>query len=339
MTAMKSRQGQLFYLVIVVVLSLGGLFLWRPWADEPSLQAPGDGDVYYIQADPAEGFRWPYYLYVPKSARAKCREGEKIYLLILPNNTGEPSDDLDVHAQAARGKIDQYGDIPARLGTPLLIPIFPRPWEVYMERDLYVHALDRRTLQTERPELRRVDLQLLAMMEDVSARLGQQTCEVSERALMMGFSASGMFANRFTTLHPDRVLAAAVGSPGGWPIAPVAEWQGHELSYPLGVHDIEALTGSPFDLEAYRSVSQLLYIGEQDENDAVDAENRAYVAELFGDTPVERWPHAEKIYRSVGADVEFLIEPGVGHTIGSETWRYQIAFFEKAMVADQTRKE
>jgi pimeloyl-ACP methyl ester carboxylesterase len=298
------------------------------------LYPPTEAQIYRIEADPAEGFSWPYYLYVPDQAEARADRKEAVYLLILPNNTGEPSDDLAVHRQAAREAIDQYWDIPARLGTPLLIPVFPRPWEVERERDLYVHALDRATLQTTEAELGRVDVQLTAMMDDAADRLRQQGWEVNDRALIMGFSASGMFANRFTILHPDRILAAAIGSPGGWPVAPVASWDGNTLNYPLGVNDLMTLTGQPFDLASYQDVRQLFYLGIEDDNDAVDAENRPYLSQLFGSTPVERWPYAEEIYHTTGADVEFRMDDGVGHTISSELWRYQITFFKEAMAAD-----
>ncbi|HML49272.1 MAG TPA: hypothetical protein PKE04_21240, partial [Clostridia bacterium] len=50
-------------------------------------------------------------------------------------------------------------------------------------------------------------------------------------------------ANRFALLHPDRVRAAAIGSPGGWPVAPVAQAEGNDLPYPIGIADVAQLTG------------------------------------------------------------------------------------------------
>ena len=89
--------------------------------------------------------------------------------------------------------------------------------------------------------LARLDLQLLAMVDDARASLGAEDVQTDERFLLQGYSASGMFANRFTALHPDRVMAVASGSPGGWPIAPAAEHQGERLPYPAGVADVEAV--------------------------------------------------------------------------------------------------
>lgn len=329
---MKSKRLVIIFSAILLALGVLSVFLFgQMGSTTTTLQPPTDAQITRVEANPEKGFYWPYYLYVPESAEAKGWKEEPMYLLVFPNNTGEPSDDFAVHDQAAREKIDQVWDIPAHLGTPMLIPVFPRPW------DLYVHALDRSTLQTDVPELQRVDSQLLAMMDDATARLRSRWWKVNDRALIMGFSASGMFANRFTIIHPDRILAAAIGSPGGWPIAPLAEWQGNALNYPLGVNNLQELTGQLFDLETYRAVTQLFFMGDQDGDDAVNAENLQYLSDMFGATPVERWPYAEEIYRAAGANVEFRLVPGIGHTIDSETWRYQIEFLAAAIAADENR--
>ncbi|MBN2051515.1 MAG: hypothetical protein JW760_13775 [Spirochaetales bacterium] len=320
----------LFIIPFIIVL----LVLYIPTqrrSEKQPLQPPTDAQILRFDADPDGGFHWPYYLYLPESTQAVGESGESIYLLVFPNNTGEPADDLTVHDRAAREKIEQFWDIPAHLGTPLLVPVFPRPF------DLYVHALDRATLRADIPELMRIDLQLIAMMEDAADRLRRQGWKVNDQALIMGFSASGMFANRFTLLHPDRILAAAIGSPGGWPIAPWTHWRGNVLDYPLGINDFEELTGEPFDVESFKAIKQLFYLGDQDDNDAVDQDNLAYLSGLFGSLPIERWPYSEEMFLSMNPETEFYIDPGVGHSISSKMWRYQIQFFAGAMAADRNQ--
>ena len=54
------------------------------------------------------------------------------------------------------------------------------------------------------PRFRRIDRQLIAMIDDASAKLAAMDRPVQSRVLMAGFSASGMFTNRFGMLHPDR---------------------------------------------------------------------------------------------------------------------------------------
>ncbi len=57
------------------------------------------------------------------------------------------------------------------------------------------------------------------------------------------------------------VLAAAVGAPGGWPIAPVRQWQGHAFPYPVGVDDLSALACQDFKEKAYREVPHFFFMG------------------------------------------------------------------------------
>ena len=61
------------------------------------------------------------------------------------------------------------------------------------------------------------------LSDDARGRLRAHGTPTDPRVLLQGFSASAMFANRFTVLHPQRVRAATIGSPGGWPIAPVVK--------------------------------------------------------------------------------------------------------------------
>lgn len=164
----------------------------------------------------------------------------------------------------------------------------------------------------------------------------------SERVLMMGFSASGQFTNRFAILHPERILAAAAGSPGGWPLAPVDRWQGEVLNYNVGIADVGALTGINIDIAELRAVPLFLYMGDADTNDSVpysdgtDQDQREQVNRLFGTAPVERWPHAEAIYAAAGMNAAFRLYPGVGHTISSRMFDDVADFFSVHLMPSRT---
>lgn len=283
-----------------------------------------------IAAEPQKGFNWSYYLNVPGSSSSAT-------LLVLPNNTGTPDNNQAVHDEAAKDLAEFATWLAEELKSPVLVPTFPRPltepnidvWKIY------THALDRETLLTEITELQRIDLQLIAMIDDAKEYLSTKGIEVEEKVFIMGFSASGMFTNRFTVLHPERVKAAAIGSPGGWPLAPVSTWQGHTLRYNVGIADLEQLTGQAPDIELFRSVPLLLYIGDQDTNDSVpfndsyDQEDRELINNLFGSTPVSRWPKAKEIYESADCNCQFVLYPGVGHQITHEMEIDIADFFDK----------
>ena len=97
--------------------------------------APVGGVVREIAKSDAKGFHWPYRLYVPKEIRAKR-------LLVLPNNTGFSTDDLELLRLAASCDIARSASMADRLGVPVLIPLFPRPG-TSSDANLYLHALSR----------------------------------------------------------------------------------------------------------------------------------------------------------------------------------------------------
>lgn len=272
--------------------------------------------VQHFEADPVQGYHADFYLYVSPGARRTAQAGGALTLLVQPNNSGTNSDDPAVHRKDAWWMGFERHRLADDLGVALLVPAFVRPAEDW---HIYTHALDRDVLTTPREDLARLDLQLLAMVDRARAALEAEGLASKERFLMQGYSASGMFANRFAVLHPGRLLGVAAGSPGGWPIAPTTHHDGEPLAYPAGIADVEALTGQPFDSVAYRALPQLVVMGTLDDNDALDftdgweAEASAQVERLFGPDPLSRWQMAGDLYRRAGARAEFVLVEGVGH--------------------------
>lgn len=273
-----------------------------------------------VPPDPARGFHWPYLLYIPEAPTSP-------HLFVVPTNTGEGNDEFGFHYDATLQRAGRNAELAERLGLIMLAPVFPRPrtqWQIY------THALDRDTLAAT-PPLGRLDAQLVAMIDDARARLAPR--ELDARVVIGGFSASGMFANRFALLHPDRVAAWAAGSPGGWPVAPHAQWNGAALRWPIGVADVAELTGTPPDLAAFAALPCFVFLGDQDDNDSVpfgdgyDPQDKELVFATFGDTPVTRWPRAVELYEAAGVTCSFRLYPGVGHTMSPDMVRDLLAFF------------
>ncbi len=203
----------------------------------------------------------------------------------------------------------------------MLMPVFPRSetnWRIY------THALDRDTLLTGQKEYSRFDLQLVAMIDHARARLKKEKLRFDKRVLIHGFSASGMFANRFVFLHPGRVKAAAIGSPGGWPIAPAGSYKEKILRYPVGTGDLKTVSGKKLDLKTLRKVPLFVFMGDKDDNDSVpfgdgyETADKDLIFELFGKTPVERWALSQSFYKQAGLNAVFKLYPGIGHMTNRE---------------------
>jgi hypothetical protein len=292
--------------------------------------------VQHFDADSAKGYSADFYLYISPGAKHLAQNNQVVTMLVQPNNSGLNSDDPAPHRRDAWWTGFERRDIANELGIVLLVPAFIRPGEDWQ---IYTHALDRDTLTTERADLKRIDLQLIAMIDHARAELVNMGIQTDERILIQGFSASGMFANRFTILHPERVKAAAIGSPGGWPVAPVASFHGEPLPYPAGISDLELLTNTPFDSASYNAIPQLIYMGSTDDNDSLDytdgwdEEAAQRVDQLFGLDPRSRWEKAQLIYKKAGADAKFLLVDGVGHD-RKKLQTYSTEFFKKVLNAN-----
>lgn len=284
-------------------------------------------------AEPAKGFAWPYVLVTPKPG------GDAVgahTLMVVPPNTGFVTEDVELVRAAVSCQVADQLALADRLGTPILAPLFPRPSAPPPDENLYLHALSRTSLQTPDAKLARVDQQLIAMIDHARERLGRDT---NPRVLITGFSAAGMFANRFAVLHPQRVLAAAIGAPGGWPIAPVATAGGRALPYPVGIADVEALTGAAADVAELRRVRFVFVLGDADRNDAVpyrDAFSPAdekLIMGSFGRTPVARWDAARRLYESAGLQARFKLYRGAGHELTGDMRSDIEATFRAALAA------
>jgi len=150
---------QILFLVLAMTTALYGIAAQEIVVSKiEEINLPGD-DIVEIEADPVRGFNFPFYLFIP----AGIERDDKNYLFVETNNTGTATDDFEVHREKALrlAKRSYPNRIARNLNVPLLVPVFPRPrsnWRAY------THALDRDCMETNEGKLRRLDLQLLAMI-------------------------------------------------------------------------------------------------------------------------------------------------------------------------------
>jgi predicted esterase len=236
-----------------------------------------------IPENPSKGFYWPYYLSIPNSLQ------DPSVLFVEPNNSGYPALDHVFHdAKAAELLYHRTARVNATWGlhVPILVPTFPRSYGIYTQSGNLWLPHDCNC-----PELERADLQLIAMIDDAKERLRSMGHIIGNKVFMNGFSASCGFTGMFTIIHPELTKAAACG--GGLP----------DEYDPQRISTLEALIGSPIDLQSYFNVPLYLYMGDQDSN---------YDADL--------WLLTRQFYESAGARTQLVLYPGVGHTITEQMW-------------------
>ena len=292
------------------------------------------------KSNPEAGFLYDYLLFIPEGTV----KNKKVYLLVEPNNTGFTSDSIEIHREGAVYIATQrsLGNIVSKeLHVPLLVPVFPRP----KNRNLtYTHALDRDAMITNDEDIKRLDLQLLAMVKDARQRLERLEVPVEEKIMMTGFSASGSFVNRFAFLHPEKVKALAAGGLNGILMLPKKSMNNETLNYPLGVNDLEEISGKKPDLTSFKKLPQFLFMGAIDDNDAVpyddaysDEERRVVYATVGKEMQPARWEKCQEIYKTEGVNAIFRTYKEVGHWSTPEINRELINFFSKIIQEEQLR--
>jgi len=304
----------LFLLLVIFVPEIGGKEIKVRAIEKVDLA--GD-DILMIEAQTTKGFNFPCYLFIPSGVD----KDRYVYMLVETNNTGTTSDDLEVHREKALRLVERShaNRMARRLGVPLLVPVFPRPgtnWQAY------THALDIDTLEIEEGKLKRIDLQLTAMIKYSQELLRINGFKINKRVFMHGFSASAKFCNRYSFLHPEMVKAVAAGGVNGLPTLPVREWNECELPFPIGTAGIERFIDKPFNEKAFRQVAHYIYMGYFDRNDTLPSrdawreEEAGIIKKALAEKMMpDRWELSRKIYRQQKLRAQLVTYNGIAHAI------------------------
>lgn len=285
--------------------------------------------IIIIEKQPDKGFYNDYILFIPKGTKLK----KKTFLLVEPNNTGKLTDSIEIHKKHAidLASVSSVGNnISTELRIPLLVPIFPRPASKPLT---YTHALDRDVILEQSTNLKRLDLQLLEMINDSKKVLMALQIEVEDKFFMSGFSASATFTNRFSFLHPNKIQALAIGGFNGELMLPQNEINGNKLNYPLGTNDYEKIVQQKFDFKTYQSIPQMIYMGALDDNDAVQFDDayskkeRKIINDNIGATVQKRYVACQDFYLKSNINVTFKTYENVGHWTTSNMNLEVIKFF------------
>ena len=295
-------------------------------------------NVIKVKKDTAKGFHWPYFLYIPDNIKY-----DPTPVIVIANNTPQPDDNYSVHYNQARSKIIQYKHFSEETGIPLLLCALPRfknemPGAEALQQDAWlisVQSLTRNAMLTNVETLKRIDLQVIAMIEDAGEKLRNKGIKNTGKAIMFGFSSSGSFANRFTILHPELVEMEIAGAPGGWYTLPLASYKGTSLRYQVGIADIEEIAGRSFNKESFSKIPKFFFVGSEDKDDAVPYldsytyEDRITIMELFGKDHLKRYKTIEKIFKENKINHRFKFYKDTGHEISDKAWRDIFNFVEE----------
>jgi len=195
----------------------------------------------------------------------------------------------------------------------ILTAVVPRN---FSER-YYPQGINRNSLEPSTPEFYyRPDLKVNNIISELMNNLTDAGYAPCEKVLVAGFSAGGMWANRYTLLHPERVLAAAIGHAGGWLSMPLVDYNSSLLNWPMGINDFDILTGTSYNkTEILKEVPQFIFIGDLDTSSTYCNEGYPYCDNItiWGTTDPERLESQYEYLNEHDFNVRFKLYEGVSH--------------------------
>ena len=204
----------------------------------------------------------------------------------------------------------------------------------YYPQGINMHSLDPLT-----PDFYyRPDLKVNNIISELISNLTDAGYSPCNKILVAGFSAGGMWSNRYTLLHPERVLAAAMGQAGGWLAMPIAEHNGSTLNWPMGINNFYNLTGTDYSKqELLKDVPQFIFIGDQDTTSTYCEGYPSYQnITIWGDTDPERLEAQSTYLDTNNYTVQFKLYEGIGHSYTSYMKNDLLDFFETAIKETQS---
>ena len=281
----------------------------------PLLSAKGaKGEILTFPKNSKAGFEWGYAIYLPKDIDTS----KKLPILFIMNNSGAAKDIEEMEKKSLyRIESNQYEpELADSLKIPLLMPLVLRS----KEGNLYSHEFNRVTFLSQDPKYKHLDLQVLAMVNDARKQLKKHGIKTNKKFLVAGYSAAGAFGERLTFLHPDKVLAAAIGG-NIYPTFPLEEKDGIALLFPVGAYDIKQVKGKPFNKKKWLKVPILHTNGSIDYNDPLPwddvmrPEDQELMLDVYGydTTATERWEFAKNVLKETAPNIQAHSYPNLEH--------------------------
>lgn len=140
--------------------------------------------------------------------------------------------------------------------APIVCPVIP---DLNGEEPDY-QQLSRECFIFPNAKLKRIDLKVIECIENAKNKIQELTGKrMGKKTFVHGYSASGVFAQRFAFIHPELVSRCCIGGAAGDIPVPI-----ESIGYPIGISDYENLFGKKFDANAHRNIKFAYYVAENE---------------------------------------------------------------------------
>jgi hypothetical protein len=163
---------------------------------------------------------------------------------------------------------------------------------------------------------------------------------VEEKVFLTGFSSTGNFSQRFSTIYPEVVKAYFAGGISA-PILPGNTINSKSLLYPVGTSEHKLLFDREFNLDKYNNIAKINFIGKyEDRFSYIDRYVKDIVASLiFNDSNFDfldysredkmenYWDNISNMFYSLGGKGMFMFNAETAHYVSDNDFNFSIEFF------------
>lgn len=282
---------------------------------------------------------YTYFYYIPSSVHPE----ETVYIMHIAT-ASPPLNDISEADEWARGQLENYVmanllDEARFIGFTVAVP----HWIKTDDRSgcACVLQVDNFISSRVKSQYYRPDIKFIQILRHFMSALKEAGFSPAERLLVTGTSGGGMWAHRFTLLHPELVEAVAPGSCPLWTM-PVKNYAGRPMPYQLGVAHLERFGLKPFDPARLANIPFLVFIGSEDTNDPfreappggtygyTRSEINWYIR-CFGRSPQERSQSFCDLLNGCGIPCEYKEFPGIGHMLTFRMKETVVNFFRQVV--------
>lgn len=272
------------------------------------------GLLYRVPASIKDGFNFEYLIFIPNNVKEHST-------LILEGTNYETfkTKDENERIECLCEEFEEFKDSihysNSESNFPILYPLIPGYYDEKIHQEVYTHILSSDSLKIEN-KFKRVDKQIINMINDVKRRLYDNDIILDERIILYGFSFSGMFANRFALLHPGIVKLIIAGGLDGILILPFKKYKNMELMYPIGIDGVDEI--NDYKIIEFLKIKQFYYQDINDKVDFFDSKNGVplydgvitsfelrWLYSILGRKIETRWKNSRMIYKKICKNIIF----------------------------------
>ncbi len=175
--------------------------------------------------------------------------------IILECNNNQTNNFKSLILEAGKKAIS-LAEIVDKHPAPIIIPILPdeKIGPYYQQLATECFNLPRENKNY------RIDKQIVNLISKTKKIMKDQYfIDVNEKIILTGYSSSGVFAQRFSLIHPNLVEKAIVGGALG-----SIPFPSKSINYPIGIKNFKDLFGEDFNIEEYSKIDFNYYAGEKE---------------------------------------------------------------------------